>query len=74
MTENFNKIESKTYEFMIDYTQRAIELNFRELIKCRNALAIIKDIIDSPTNKNDLGHKISNIYLICSNILEENND
>lgn len=71
MTENFDKINSKTYEFIIDYAQRAIELNFKETIKYRNALAIIKDIIDSPTNKDDLGHQLSQIYLICSNILGE---
>lgn len=70
MTENLNKIEHKTYEFMIDYTKRAIELSFKETIKYRKALAIIKDIIDSPTNKDDLNHKLSQIYLICSSILE----
>lgn len=70
MIENFNKIESKSYEFAIDFAQRAFKFCFEETLKHRNALAIIKDIIDSPTNKDDLNHKINCIYLICSNILE----
>lgn len=71
MTENFDKIDLKTYEFMIDYTVRAIELNFKETLKYRKALAIIKDIIESPTNKDDPNHKLSQIYLICSDIFEK---
>lgn len=70
MTENFNKIESKSYEFAIDFAQRAFKFCFEETLKYRKALAIIKDIIESQTNKDDLNHKLNNIYLICSNILE----
>jgi hypothetical protein len=70
MTENLNKIESKTYEFAIDFAQRAFKFSFEETLKYRKALAIIKDIIDSPTNKDDLNHKINCIYLICSEALE----
>lgn len=71
MTENLNKIDLESYEFMIDYAEKAIRLNFEETLKYRKALAIIKDIIESPTNKDDPNHKLSNIYLICSNIFEK---
>lgn len=70
MTEFSNKIDIKSCDFAIDYAQKAIKLCFQETVKYRNALAVIKDIIDSPTNKDDPNHKISGIYLVCSKALE----
>ena len=70
MTENSNKIDIKSCDFAVDYAQKALKYCFEETVKYRNALAIIKDIIDSPTYKDDPNHKLSNIYLICSEALE----
>lgn len=70
MTENSNKIDIRSCDFAIDYAQKAVKLCFQETVKYRNALAIIKDIINSPTNKDDLNHKINCIYLVCSEALE----
>lgn len=74
MTENFNKIDIKSCDFAVDYAQKALKYCFEETVKYRNALAIIKDIIKSPTNKDDLNHKINCIYLICSEALEIKHD
>lgn len=71
MSENFNKIDIRSCDFAVDYAQKAVKYCFEETVKYRNALAIIKNIINSPTNKDDLNHKINCIYLICSNIFEK---